>query len=124
MLDDFEYTVNTKPEKLVVRGMQVGYFALRRSMPEEYLETRRGNFVRVRAWCLDHWPSGEVAISSDDPTKLLMVADDLSRFYENAEPSSTDAAEAQRQIGQGPLCWMNEVAAKRCSVGYRQWRCS
>jgi hypothetical protein len=104
---EVEYRVSFKDSKPLVRGVQVGRFAVRHAVPGS-----TGSYglpeTDVAPWRVDHIPTGLAVAAFDNFDEAYALADDISRFSKQ-DPSGKTNVRAVAQLGPQIGEWMRAV---------------
>ncbi len=116
-----EYWLRGSRGLVHARGLQIGHFAVRRSIGEMIRATSGLGFAHTSGWTID-LPAAETILDNYATfERALFIADELSRF------ASDDVASADISIATRALAafnpWLDAVSPNRVAtpVGYRDW---
>jgi len=121
---EIEYTAIHRTGQRLVRGTQVGRFAVRQYDARErhgYGADDPSRFFSLRAWAVDHIPSGLCVCDADTAEDAAKIADDLSRFSAQ-DPDATTVEALTAQLGPRLIAWVDALLDDgKQPLDYREW---
>jgi hypothetical protein len=105
-----------------VEGLQIGRFAVRLNFVGGVNRKRDpgGNTHAVRAYAVDHVPSGLLVADFDAFDKAVAFADDISRFSAH-DPSSSSHVALVNELGPDIVRWTRDCIEADRAIPYRTW---
>jgi hypothetical protein len=111
-----EYALRRADGVSLVRGFQVGHFAVRPAIGT--CSTPRG-LKPMRGWNIEAWPVGVMFATCDSTERALCIADEANVNVPSLEPARNDAEYVQ-QVGH-LRHWRDAVETAPAFIGYREW---
>lgn len=133
-MNDIEYSVIGTRRRRIVRGEQIGYYAVRYCRGELTLVgkgERAGAYLESLDYTVDHLASGLSIIDASSYADAMALADELSTFSPADEMVPSEAAKSDgfamcqeyaAYVGPELATWIQTIAELQRFVPFREWR--